>query len=346
MKLASKFKSMKQKTLVRWFVAYSTSLPALFVLSLGIAGLISCLCQYIVLQTIQKEAPKLAQEVGDFANNVVSAVNNASESWALGANQVINTTNTKINQDIFGWVETSTSAVNNTLNEFVNGINGVLNVTFGGTILYGPIQGVMNCLVELKIQGIQKGITWVHDHAHIDLPEFRPDVFSLGAAASITNSTADDNFLADPSSTTGDEITSAVVKVADKLRDSIRTEVFISLALIGVFFLNMLIGLIWVIYSMAKRDKTRGEGGAFTGDNRAPLSPRTPNRNNSAMFPQFNGPVSSVSNPSDDSDKNPFNDGDVANERLGTVGQPKPVESQSGHQRVSSYGYLDEKTRW
>jgi hypothetical protein len=49
-KAASRFKSTKRQILTRWFFAYATSLPALFVLALGLAGLISCLCQYIVLK--------------------------------------------------------------------------------------------------------------------------------------------------------------------------------------------------------------------------------------------------------------------------------------------------------
>jgi len=37
-------------------------------------------------------SPILANEVGDFAGTVVAALNNASEAWALGANDVINST--------------------------------------------------------------------------------------------------------------------------------------------------------------------------------------------------------------------------------------------------------------
>ncbi|KAF7952852.1 hypothetical protein EAE96_006077 [Botrytis aclada] len=261
LKLSRRFKSQKNQILARWFIAYATSIPALFVLALGLAGLFTCLCQFIILKTLEKEIPALAAEVGDFAEHVVKALNNASESWALGANSVINHTNTEINDNVFGWVNTTTGAINETLNVFTDEMTNALNVTFGGTILYKPIMGVFECLVGLKIAGIEKGLTWVSDHAHVEFPEFQPDVFSLGAAASLTNSTADDNFLANPAASTTDEITEAVVKVGKKLEAVIRQEALISTSLVILYLFIVLVGLVRVIIGMCGRDKSRGEGG-------------------------------------------------------------------------------------
>lgn len=353
-KAASKFKSTKRQILTRWFVAYSTTLPALFILALGLAGLAGCLCQYIILQTVEKQVPAISAVVGDFAEDVVFAVNNASVDWARGANGVITSTNTKINQDVFSWVNTSTTAVNNTLNVFTDEMNKVLNTTFGGTILYDPIKGVMNCLIELKIVGIQKGLTWVHDNAHVNFPQFRDDVFSLGAAASLTNSTKDDSFLANPGGATSDQITGAVVKVAEKLKKVLRQELIISLCIIGLYFLNMLFGLGRCIYACFKRDKTRAEGGpVYTGENRGSLSPRSPTRNNNATFPAFGEPVSSIHQEKSAEDMHqamwgPSSGGLTGRgleheERVGIVGGARNVQYKPGHERVSSYGYLDEK---
>ncbi|KAJ8062707.1 hypothetical protein OCU04_009227 [Sclerotinia nivalis] len=262
LKLSRRFKSQKNRILARWFIAYATSIPALFVLALGMAGLFTCLCQFIILRTLEKEIPALAAEVGNFAENVVQALNNASESWALGANSVINNTNTEINENVFGWVNTTTGAINETLNVFTDEMTKALNVTFGGTILYKPIMGVFECLVGLKVAGIEKGLTWVSDHAHVEFPEFQPDVFSLGAAASLTNTTEDDNFLANPATSTTDEITEAVVKVGKKLEAVIRQEALISTSLVIVYFLIVFIGFVRVVIGMCGRNKSRAEGGS------------------------------------------------------------------------------------
>jgi hypothetical protein len=298
-KLASRFKSPKNQILVRWLVAYATSLPALFVLALALAGLLSCLCQWILLREIQKEVPVLADQVGDFANTVVSALNNASTAWAFSANSVINSTNDKVNGDVFGWVNTTTSAINNTLNEFTNDMTTALNETFGGTILYGPITGVFNCLIGLKIASFEKGLTWVSENAHITFPEFNPDVFSLGAAASIANSSSADSFLSSPGDVASDDITNAVVQVTDMLASGIRTEAIISTCVLGLWFLVLLIGLVRVCYASMSREKTRAEGGpmGYTGDNQNFAARRGPAVSEPT---QFDRPPSSVPRTSSD----------------------------------------------
>ncbi|KAE9375640.1 putative plasma membrane fusion protein prm1 [Stipitochalara longipes BDJ] len=344
-KLASRFKSTKRQVLTRWFVAYATSLPALFVLALGLAGLFSCLCQYTVLKAIEKEVPILANEVGDFAAAVVTALNNASEEWANSANGVIKTTNDKVNDDVFGWVNTTTTALNNTLNTFVDDATTVLNTTFGGTPLYQPIMEVLNCLIGLKIAGIEKGLTWVHDNAHVTFPEFRTDVFSLGAAASLTNSSTDPtaSFLSSPGSVASDDITNAVVRVTDKLQEAIQQEAIISACVVLVWVILMIGGLVYVLIAMMSRDKTRGEGGpvGYTGDNRAPISPRSPNRNDDSKFPNFGGPVSSVHPMTSSEDV--WATGGLVDEKYGNVGHRSvDVSVKPGHERASSYGYMDD----
>lgn len=344
-KLSSGFKSTKRQILTRWFVAYATSESAMFVLSLGVAGLFSCLCQYIVLKVLEKEVPGLSKEVGEFSGNVVGALNNASMAWAVSANGVIESTNKQVNDDVFGWVDTSTKAVNDTLNKFTSEMSKELDAIFGGTPLKEPIEGVLNCLIGLKIASFQKAITWVHDNAHIDFPEFRPDVFSLGAAASLTNSTADDSFLASPGSVAADDVTNAVLKVSNKLQKQIRLDAIISSCVIAIWVIIVLIGLGRVLVGFFSRDKTRAEGGpvGYTGDDRQPISPRSPNRQNASQFPQFGGPISSVG---------PISNEDMAwgagalsdEEKVRATGH-RSVEAsvEPGHQRTSSYGYISEK---
>lgn len=233
--------------------------------------------------------------------------------------------------------------MNGTLNTFVDEMTKELNTTFGGTPLYNPIMGVINCLIGIKIAGIEKGLTWVHDNAHVTFPQFRTDVFSLGAAASLTNSSATESFLSSPGSVASDDITSAIVKVSNKLQAQIRTEVLISAGVLVIWVLNLIFGLCYVIFSLCVRDKTRGEGGpvGYTGDRRPAVSPRIVSTDDEARsrFPEFGGPVSSV-HPQTSSD-----DVWAANEKYGTTGH-RSVEAsyKPGHVRESSYGYLsDEK---
>jgi hypothetical protein len=339
-KLSSRFKGTKQQILTRWVVAYATSLPALFVLALGLTGLFSCLCQFIILKTLEKEVPVLANEVDNFADSVVSALNNASESWAVSANSVINSTNSQLNSDVFGWVNTTTSAINGTLDAFTSNMTSALNETFGGTILYQPILGVFNCLIGLKIASFEKGLTWVSDNAKITFPEFRTDVFSLGAAQSLTNGSTD-SFLSSPGSVASSDITSAVVKVANKLESGIRDEAIISTCIVALWFFIVLCGIVHALFAMSGRDKTRAEGGlvGYTNDNSG-FSTRGPN-GNETMFPKFGGPVSAVQR--QDSADETWAAGGLQDEKTGTV-EHRGIDVKGGDERSSSYGYLDGKS--
>jgi len=255
MKLASKVSSTKRQTLIRWVIAYITTVPALFVLSLGIAGLFSCLCQYIMLRSLEKEVPHLVNEVVGFEEKVIGALTNSSNLWANTTNTAILNLNNDLNHDLFGWVNTSTTALNSTLNLFVDETTKVLNETFGGTVLYQPITGVFDCLIELKIAGIQKALTWVHDNAHISFPLLPNDTFSAGAQSAVGNSTGGaSNLLANAQSSAGDSITSAVASFTQRLRDGILTEVKISLVIIGIWVIILLMALSRVAFLWFDKD--------------------------------------------------------------------------------------------
>ncbi|KAF2228213.1 hypothetical protein BDZ85DRAFT_13200 [Elsinoe ampelina] len=250
--LASKCASPRRKAAVRWSVAYATTVPALFVLSLAIAGLLGCLCQFILLKTIEKEVPGLTNQVGAFADKVVFQLNNASQQWAVGTNDIINSTNAKINEDVFGWVNTTTGAMNDTLNTFVDGMMKGLNVTFGGTPLYDPVLEVLNCLVLLKVQGISKALTWVSDNAYISFPEMPVDTFSLGALDSMSENGNNSLLATGPASGATDEISEAVLKVTRKLYSAIREEAIISTCILLIWFIIVLIGVIRSAFLLLK----------------------------------------------------------------------------------------------
>lgn len=274
-KAASRFSNSRRQILVRWVFSYATSTSALFVLSLGVAGLFSCLCQFILLRAVQQTVPELTDQVSQFAEKVVFSLNNASEQWAIGTNHAIDSTNNDINQKVFGWVNTSTTALNDTLNIFVDKTTDVLNGTFGNTPFYGAIMDVFECLIGLKIEGIQKGLTWVHDHAHVNFPHVPNNTFALGAANSISgdSNNPNDSFLANPGDKTADKISEVVVRVVHKLEDGIHTEAIISAALVAIWVFVVLIGILRALTLFWKREKNRGDGGTMPPANNVNPTP-------------------------------------------------------------------------
>ena len=258
---ARRFSTPRRQILARWAVAYPTSVPALFILSLAVAGLFSCLCQFILLKSIEKQVPALTGQVANFSDQVVAQLNNASVHWADGTNKAILSESNSINQDLFSWVNISTKAVNDTLNSFVDETTKVLNTTFGGTPLYGPIQGVFDCLIGLKIQGIESGLTWVHDNAHISLPMLDNDTFSLGAISKMTANGGDDDLLSDPSGQASDEVSDAILKLTNAIAKGIRQEAIVSTMILVVWLLMFFGSAIYTTVKLAGSDKVRGYAG-------------------------------------------------------------------------------------
>ena len=268
-KAGSVFSSTRKQILVRWVIAYATSPPALFILSLGLTGLFSCLCQYALLRSLAHQAPGLSKEVEGFADKVVKTLNDTSEAWANDTNAAIVKVNDGINKDVFGWVNTSTGAVNKTLNGFVDKTTKVLNDTFGDTVLHEPVLELFNCLIGLKVAGVQKGLTWVSEHAKINFPKLANDTFSLGAVASIGDddgSSDSQSSLASPGAKTTDKISGAVNKVVRHFSDSIRTETIISTCILLLWLIVLLLGIARAMWLLLRSDKIRGEGGPAPTD--------------------------------------------------------------------------------
>lgn len=274
-KLASKFNGQRA-ILVRWCVAYATSPAAVFVLSLAIAGLFSCFCQWILLKVVQKEVPEIEDKVGAFAGEVVNTLKQVSQDWANDANHVITGMSDDINKDVLVYVSNATDAVNNTLNVFLKEMDKGLNTVFGNTILLDPIKGVLHCVIGIKIENVQKGLTWVHDHAKVTFPTLPGDIFSAGANSSISGDGDMNTFLASPASVTTDEVSGAVLHVVNWLKNNIIQEALISTGVLLVYIIVVLIGVLRALVGMANPKAGRAEGGIrYTGEDRPPLSPRS-----------------------------------------------------------------------
>jgi hypothetical protein len=342
--LGKRFGSGQRQFAIRWAFAYATSLPMMFLLSLGAAGLFSCFCQWILLISIQKKVPELTSEVADFAGKVVNSLNNASMSWSTGVNNEINKLDDKLNEDIFGWVNSTTSAINGTLNTFVSEMSKTLNDTFGGTVLKDPIEDVLNCLIGLKIASFQKGLTWVQENAHVQFPGVKNDTFSLGALAKVSDSSSAAELLANPNGKAKDEITEAVDHVINKLLSGIRTEALISTVIIAIWLLVAIGGLLFACIFLS-RDKSSGNYDPYIINPALVDNPHAekPQEYPDTAAPPYEGPVNKAAPYT--LQGRPFPTyGPTDNDQSETVRQVDAhivaESARPGHQRVSSYGHL------
>lgn len=324
MKLASRFSGKKQ-ILVRWCVAYATSLPALFVLSLALAGLLSCLCQFIVLRVVKTRVPELAERVGDFAGEVVGMLQGASKEWAGSANGVIGDMSEKMNEDLGDLVKEGTAAVDETLNTFAEDMRKAVEDALGRGF-DGASEDIAKALSGLNTDAVQKGLSWLEDQASISFPKLAEDAFSLGAEESIDSDSDLTTFLASPSSVTTDEVTGAVSWVVEKLERGILIEVFVSLGLLLMYVIVVLAGVVRVL------------AGARTPDRDRSVAPALPKYGN-MQAPRDEGPFADVYGGIDEYySSSVAGRGDekhqVSSVRAGTA------RTVSAHVRQSSYGEI------
>lgn len=236
----------KRQFLFRWVIAYATTYPALFVLALAVAGAFSCLCQWAIMRAIQQEVPALAATVGDFAGDVVTSLEQASNKWANDSNGVILEFQGDINDKMFGHVRNATHATNDTIGKFDEAMHEGLNKAFGGVPpLEKFLSDIIDCLIGDKLDSVQQGLTWVNEKARVTLPLFPVDVFSVGVNDSNSSNSNAPTFLSTPSSSVTDEILDAVDSVVDMLWSSIIQEVVISLIL-------FLLYLAYVFFAVAQ----------------------------------------------------------------------------------------------
>ena len=258
--------SSRRQIMTRWAVNYAATDAALLVLFLAIGGFFACLCEYTILKAIETKVPELTNEVGNFADKVVSTLEGSSASWASDTNNVIAKEAHNINTNMLSWVNISTSAINDVLDAFISNTTSVLNSTFGGTPLQDPVNEVFNCLVGLKVAGLQNGLDWVSEHAQVNFPLLPNDTFSLGALSSVTGGNSSDSFLSTPGGQASDKISAAVDRFTSALQNQIRTEALISTVVFAIWLAVALIGICYAIYKCFGHDTVRGMGGAPPAD--------------------------------------------------------------------------------
>lgn len=265
---SSKSSSQKKKILVRWFFAYATHSPALLVLAISMAMFVSCLFQIALLNEVRKAAPALVTDVDNLQALISSKIQNSSALWIDGTNKQISDTEFQINDNLLGWARESTQSLNDTLNtcmhlvlmmltlEVVNTTVTTIKSVFGNTPLEDPILDVLNCVVLMKIESVQNGLTFVNEHAKVQFP--RVDNSSLAVLESNGSGQS-------PSETASSSLLSIMNTVIDKWAAAIRQQAVLGGILLALYGVVVLIGAVRVSWALRKDDKTRGEGGGLSG---------------------------------------------------------------------------------
>lgn len=221
---------------------------------------------------------------------------NGSQEYADSYNKAIAGYQDRINNELFGsWVNTTAVTLNSTLVEFYDEVekgeahfwifseedntneSSALNASFGSTILYNPINTFIYCILGSKITNLEKGLTWISEHAFIDLPTFPSDILLLSndsmneiaipiAAAAVGS--GDDN--------DDDGIVGTLIS---HFESALKVERIFYAILLGVWLALFLIGLAVVIWHSGGREKfmaLRGVASFSSPPDYSPPEPKHP----------------------------------------------------------------------
>ena len=230
------------------YLGHPTCLSLLLVAA---AGFLSIQFQLLALDAIMAHAESTANSTITASTSSLTAklnsyAANSSAQYASTFNAAVATYQDRIDNELFGtWTNSSLINLNTTLVEFYSGIESALNATFGGTVLFSPINTFIYCILGSKITNLEQGLTWVHDHAQLTLPTLPTNILML-SNSSMDEITTPIVAAAVGSGSSGDD--GVVGDLIDHFESALTVERNFYAILLGIWLFFALVGLGVVIW--------------------------------------------------------------------------------------------------
>ncbi|QLL31222.1 hypothetical protein HG536_0B00830 [Torulaspora globosa] len=239
-----------QKVRIHWVVSYVTSSRALCVLCVGAIGLLVCVLQLVTIavlrRTLQHEGGSSMEQM---LNSTALSFESDINTWCEETNAYINSTEGNMNDQLFGWLQKTTVSVNDTVTKMMSGIDGTLADVFNGTILYSPMNTVVDCVIGNKLTAVEQAMTWIHDNVQFKLPRLNGSdittVFQQQQKNSANSTTSPTPFSAEDIVS---ELRSALIKILDSFYNTAIWELTVALVILGIWLSQIPIAIAIVLY--------------------------------------------------------------------------------------------------
>lgn len=214
-----------------WIINYLTTKYALLGLSIGLLGIISFLIQYCLLQVARGKIEELSASMPAFTSRFLTQLSNYSDETNAG----IQNQAKMFNHDMLGWYTESSISVNQTLTDFLGRLNSTIYTVTGNTPLSKPFEVVVYCVIGRKIIAVTQGITWLHDHLQLKLPEVPLDLF--------------ENIADIVPPAYKQQLQEKMQRATSKLANMLYIELYISIGFVFAWIVLVLIGIIIITFS-------------------------------------------------------------------------------------------------
>lgn len=251
--------SSLQKIKIQWVISYITSSRALCVLGVGLIALTVCVLQLITIAILRRKLEREgSSSLEAMLNSTAVSFESDINAWSKESNAYINSTETNMNDQVFGWLETTTVSVNDTVTKMMSGIDDTLADVFNGTLLYSPMNTVVDCVIGNKLAAVEKAMTWIHDNVQFKLP--RLDGSEINAVFQEQQKNSSNSALSSASFSADDiveELRSALFKVLDSFYKTALWELTVALVILGVWLSQIPIAIAIVAYRSRQQQTKR-----------------------------------------------------------------------------------------
>lgn len=268
LRISKFFKSLENKNLVKWFFYYISHKPAIICLIIGISGVLTIYLQLIVLAGVKaRYKAEISTAIGQFSDNVINMINTNLESKSKQFSNQSNTEITNIenvlNGNLFGWSNTTITTLNSTLNTAVDDVTGFINNLFKDVpLISGLVLDLLNCIILVKIRGIQTGLTFIKDNSFIDLPRVNDTILMINTdnIKSIVDKDTS-KFLG------GGDGDNGIDRLFNVYEKSLLDELTIYWTLIAIYFVVIIMGIAHVIYYKSRNKRFKERYANIDGNN-------------------------------------------------------------------------------
>jgi hypothetical protein len=113
----------------------------------------------------------------------------------------------------------------------------------------------------MKVEGIQKGLTFINDNAKIQFPRIEDNALNINSPSSVSPLQS----LQSSVQSSGSSLLDIIAGVSQKWEDAIHRQLILGLALFAVYGFVVLLGISRLVISSRSEDRNRGEGVGVRG---------------------------------------------------------------------------------
>ena len=213
-----------------WLSTYVFSNYSISFLLVGLLGLFVVFLQYIILRILIKKAKGTDIDTSQMTKELL----NMTSVYLSQIDSYFQKQEDNINDKLFGSVKLTSSKINSTLHEFMSTLNDTVNSIFSNTPFSGPVNTIVYCTIGRKIDKVESGLTWINDNLSVKIPNINKKQLLDNLKSVISESDL----------SAGSVFAKGVQKTIAMYKLNLFLEFVISISLVGVWVMQLLIGVI------------------------------------------------------------------------------------------------------